>query len=209
LGSLGLFALYIQKHRGFVLLGLGAFVPLAATMILSLFIYTANRYVFVSLVSWLILASFGIVELIKKTQGGYKILAAGTLVILMLSAMSDNLMYFMIQHGNRADWKSAVNLVEENMRPGDRIYSSSPAVLNYYTGERTINIKRFKPAKEEELNKRAWFIIDNIAESYYAKNSNWVKQNTRLMDSYDVTVMARNFKMRVYFYDPVAANEQQ
>jgi mannosyltransferase len=202
-GVLGLYTLYTKKHRAFVLLGLSAFIPLLGTMALSPFIYTANRYVFVSLIAWIILASIGITELIKNSQGNLRLLALGSLLVVFAISMSDNLMYFMVQHGNRADWKSAMSYVVENMEPGDRVYSSSPEVVNYYLKERSVNIRRVKPNDYEEPDRRAWFIIDNIADSYHPKVSAWVINNTRLMGAYDVTVMARNFKMRLYFYDPV------
>lgn len=202
MGSLGLFTMYFQKHRAFVLLGLAASVPLAATTILSMFVYTANRYVFVSLIAWIILAGYGIVELVKKTQGGWRLLAAGSLIVLAATSMSDNVLYFMVQHGNRANWKAAVAYIEENREPGDRILSSSPVVLNFYFQEPTYNIRRIQQPKNQDPQERTWFVVDNITESYYPRAYKWVRNNARLMDVYDVTVTARQFKMMVYLYDP-------
>src|SRR5690606_19046825 len=51
---LGLVHLYRQKNRLFLLVGLGALVPMLGTAFLSFFIYTANRYIFVSLFCWIL-----------------------------------------------------------------------------------------------------------------------------------------------------------
>jgi mannosyltransferase len=201
-GILGMYSLYVQKHKAFILLFLSAMIPLIGTMALSAVMYTANRYVFVSLLAWIVLASFGLTELVKKTQSTARLLAIGSIMVVLAVSMSDNFMYYWIQHGNRADWRSAAGYISINKRPEDVVFSASPNVVSYYIDDKTYNIRNVNPGIDDKLDKRTWFILDNIALSYPPNNADWVLQNSRLMDTFDITFLARTFKMRVYLHDP-------
>ena len=204
IGCLGLYYLYIQKQRAFLLLGLGAVVPMVATAVLSLFTYTANRYVFVSLVFWILLASIGAVELIKQTRGATRLLASGILLLLVVLPMSENAMYYFYQHGNRANWKAATELVKRRKEAGDQVASSSRTVAEYYLSENVTAFNRLDTETVAAGQSTVWFIEDMVGEAYWPKVHRWIVKNANLVEVFDVQVEARNFKMRVYRYDPAS-----
>jgi 4-amino-4-deoxy-L-arabinose transferase-like glycosyltransferase len=105
IGAMSAIHLLAQKNRAALLLSLAAVVPLLSILIVSLFQYAANRYVFVSLTSIIILASVAVKELLWRVPRNSKILASGMLLILFLAPMGENVLYYRYQNGNRDNWK--------------------------------------------------------------------------------------------------------
>ena len=201
-GCLGLVFLYLQKNRAFLILGLGALIPMAATFVLSFFTYTANRYIFISLVCWLVLAAVGAAELIKQSQGTVRFLAAGMLLVLFFVPMSENTLYYQYQNGNRANWRAAVELVKQRKEDGDRVVSSKRAIAEYYLGEHVTSYNFVDLPDLDKSQTKVWFIVDNSGEVADPKFTQWIRRNATLVEVFDTHVEARNFRMRVYRYDP-------
>jgi len=203
IASFGCLYLLIRKNRTGLLLGINAFLPLATIMILSTFHYAANRYLFITLISWFILAAFAIVELYKNSEGATRVLALGLLTLALLAPLSEDVLYFQYQNGNRDNWKAALNYVEENRQNGDLVISANTDVSNFYLNEQTISMNNWDPGEISE-GYRAWFIEDmNVAE-LQPELLSWLKDNTVEKANFDVHAQARNFKMRVYFYDTLS-----
>lgn len=199
---LGLYYLITDKDRSAVLIGLSAFIPLLGTSFLSLYIYTANRYVFVSLVSWVLLAGVAIKQLLYRTTGREKILASGALFILVTMSMSANISYFVYQHGNRANWKAAFQTIKQNMEPGDAVVTANRNLADYYMGERTQAINFLDRESIQQLGQRIWIIEDGEAINAQPWLRKWLMENASLRGIHDVHFEARNFFLRVYLYDP-------
>ncbi|NLG70989.1 MAG: hypothetical protein GX495_02935 [Chloroflexi bacterium] len=202
---LGLVHLYRQKNRLFLLVGLGALVPMLGTAFLSFFTYTANRYIFVSLFCWILAASVGAVELLRQTRGTARLLASGMLLVMVLLPMSENALYYQYQHGNRANWKAATSLVENRLEEGDQIVASSRIVAEYYLGREVTSFNRVDLDAVPNSDGRVWFLEDMVGEAYWPRVHRWLVRNASLEGVFDVQVAARNFKMRVYLYDPAQA----
>ena len=195
-----------RKNRGALLFGLNAFLPLAAIIILSIFHYAANRYVFITLTSWLLLAALAIRELFRKTEGLGHILAFGALMLLILAPLSEDILYFQYQNGNRDNWKAAMNYVETQRQDGDIVVSANTDISDLYLDEQTLSLDSWDPAHFNEQS-RVWIIEDmNVAE-LQPQMVSWLKENTREQARFDVHVQARNFKMRVYLFDPLNVNQ--
>jgi hypothetical protein len=193
----------IRKSRGVLLLTFAAIIPIVALMVLSLFQYSANRYAFVSLTSWLILAGLGIWELFSQSKGRTWILVSGVLLILMLVPMGENILYYQYQNGNRDNWTAALRLVNRSKVPGDMVVVTNTQLGDYYTeGGGTINYRGIDYDNLPTEEVRVWFIEDNNLGEKQPNTLRWVEQNSDLIANYDVHVRARNFKMRVYLYDP-------
>jgi uncharacterized membrane protein len=203
IGAVAAVYFLIRKSRVVLLLTFAAIIPIVAVMVLSLFQYSANRYAFVSLTSWLILAGLGIWELFSQSKGRTWILVSGVLLILMLVPMSENVLYYQYQNGNRDNWTAALRLVNQSKVPGDMVVLTNTQLGDYYTeGEGTINFGRIDYDSLPTEEGRVWFIEDNNLGEKQPNILRWVEQNSDLIANYDVHVRARVFKMRVYLYDP-------
>jgi 4-amino-4-deoxy-L-arabinose transferase-like glycosyltransferase len=204
IGALAAVYFLLQKSRAVLLLTFAAILPIVALMVLSLFQYSANRYAFVSLISWLILAGLGVWELFCQSKGRTWLLVSGVLLILLLVPMSENILYYQYQNGNRDNWTAAFRLVNRSKAPGDMVVVTNTQLGDYYTeGEGTINFRRIDYDSLPTEEGRVWFIEDNNLGEKLPNILRWVEQNSDLISNYDVHVRARNFKMRVYLYDPV------
>jgi mannosyltransferase len=197
-------ALYLlsMKNRAGLFFGLSAVIPLAALLVLSFFHYTANRYVFITLTSWIILAGLGINEVFVDLSGRQRLFAAALLTIILLSSLGDDLLYYRYQNGNRDDWKSALEYVQAHRVENDIVVSTNTILNDLYLEERGVPLIRWKPDDFQGPG-RVWIIEDITAQALAPQKINWIKQNAQEMANFDVHVQARNFTMRIYLYDPV------
>ena len=198
-------AAYIQlrrRDRGALLLTLGAGIPLASVMAVSLFQYSANRYVFLSLPSWILLASVATKELMESASRSTRTLALGVLLILVLTPLSEDILYYGSQNGNRDDWKGALEYVESNMQVGDLVISANQGVGRYYLNGDVLGMESVDFETFEENGRRVWFVEDMNVEELYPSALEWIEAHAKLETVLDVHFRARNFKMRVYLYDP-------
>ena len=202
LGAVGGIFLLIRKDRAALLFSLAAGLPLLAIVFLSLFQYTANRYVFVSLTAWIILAALAVREFFSQTNGNARALVVGVLLILLLEPLSEDVLYYQYQNGNRDDWKAAFELIKRDKQPGDLVALADNVHGEYYLHEPTENIYRLDLESLAGGNQRVWFIEDINLGDKMPRKLHWIQTNARLVANFDVYVRARNFKMRVYLYDP-------
>jgi 4-amino-4-deoxy-L-arabinose transferase-like glycosyltransferase len=191
-----------QKNRATLLLALSAGLPLLILMGLSLFQYTANRYIFITLVGWIILASLAWQDLWTHTSGRTRLLTAGVIILVVVSSASDDFFYFQTQNGNRDDWKAAFAYIQANQKPGDLVLTSNREIGDYYLQTRTYAYGWQETALLLSGNERLWLVEDLTMDELHPQIQAWMLANARLMAVFDVHVYARNFKMRVYFYDP-------
>jgi 4-amino-4-deoxy-L-arabinose transferase-like glycosyltransferase len=199
--ALGILYFLKKRNRAALLLSLSAIVPLLSIMSLSLFHYTANRYVFISLTGWLVLAALATVELYRQSQKNIKILALGPLLLLVVTLLAEDALYFKYQNGNRDDWKGAFAYVQQHKAADDWVVVSNPELGNYYLQEETYSWESIDINRLPKDKKRVWFIEDMVAREIYPDLHYWLMNNGRLVANYDVNVQARNFIMRVYLYE--------
>jgi hypothetical protein len=202
LGSVGGIYLVMQKNRAGLLLSVSAVVPLLSLMAVSTFHYTANRYAFISLASWLILAAISLTTLIKKTFGSARFLAWGVLLVLLVSPLSENALYYRYQNGNREDWKAAFAYIREHWGPEDLVASGRPQIADYYLGTQSIAFDRDSFDQIAVQEQRIWFVEDIASIEKFPELHSWLTQNTRLVSVHDVYFQVRNFTIRVYLYEP-------
>ncbi len=128
----------------------------------------------------------------------------GVLLILVLAPLSESVLYYQFQNGNRADWKSPLTLVNQIKKTGDKVVVTNTRLGDYYSeGYETENYRRlFWEGNRPTDEGRLWFIVDNNLEDKLPAVLHWVEQNSELIANFDVNIQARTFKMRVYLYDP-------
>lgn len=199
---LGAIYLLWRRNRAALLLSLAAVVPLLAIMVISLVQYAANRYVFVSLIAIIVLASAAVIELLRQMPQGGKILAVGILLVLFLAPMADNALYYRFQNGNRDNWKDAFALIQARKEAGDRVVTTHRVLADYYLQERTYPMKNLDIASTAEISQTVWFVIDLTAPDKAPDATRWIEQNAQPIANLDVTVSARTFPMRIYMHDP-------
>lgn len=211
MGVAGMAYLWFQKpsfQRAGLLLGISALLPLIAIAGISLVHYTANRYVFVSLTSWLALTSVALVALMREIGGRSKgslsahFLVLGVVAVLILDPLSENFLYYRYQNGNRDDWKGALTYVQNNLAPGEMVISGHHLVSNYYLGRETVDIYTLEIDDLEGLQGRTWIVEDMNVPERRPEIHQWLIEHAQLVASFDVHVKARNFMMRVYMYMP-------
>lgn len=202
MGCVAAVFMLLHKNRAVLLLSLAAVFPLVALITLSLVQYTANRYAFVSLSSWLILAALGVWLLLSQSKGLGWILALGVLLILILEPISENYLYYHDQNGNRDNWKAAFNLIDRLKQPDDLVVVTNPELGYLYTDASIEGIFRFDTTNPPLDKGRIWFIEDNNLGEKLPDKLKWLQANTELIANFDNHVRARNFKMRVYLFDP-------
>lgn len=202
IGILGGLYLLIKKNRAALLLGLGAVVPLLGIMTVSLFQYAANRYVFISLMSWIILASVASKEVLFQPPIRSRILALGILVILVLAPLSEDVLYYQYQNGNRDNWRAAFEYVQQQKAERDLVIVPDHNLADYYLQEQTVSMGGVNLTRLREVEGKVWFLEDMNVEVKYPQLYEWMLENSELVANMDVHLRARNFKMRVYMYDP-------
>lgn len=190
----------LKKNHAALLFSLGAVIPLLSMMVISLFQYTANRYIFVCLTSWIILAAMAANELFIQANGKARILVVGVMAMLLLGSLSEDWLYFRYQHGNRDNWKAAFSFVEMQRQPGDLVVSAKPEVAAYYLGERVPGFQHI-PLNDLERYPRIWFVEDLNTRELFPQFHDWLIQNSRQVANFDNHLNARVYTMRVYLYE--------
>jgi mannosyltransferase len=197
----GLFLIFERSRPG-ILLILSAVIPFIFVVPLSLIMFTEDRYVFVTLTSWIILAAVAIHGLWPKVWDKRMILSIGVLAILIANAMGDNLLYYRVNEGNRRDWKSAFSLVHERAQESDTVVAYWPEFGPYYYLDREIVAWDDITYQDvEESSNRIWFIVDSETVWGDLRKKAWIEKNAELIEVlYLRTPQDQN--IRIYLYDP-------
>jgi hypothetical protein len=134
-------------------------------------------------------------------QGNAKVLAIGALATLLLSPLSENLLYYQYQNGNRDNWKGALAYIEQQKGPDDVVVVPNRLLGEYYLDKDIIAMSKLDLSTLQGDN-RVWFVEDMNVAAKWPHVLDWIHVNTIQMAQMDVHVQARTYKMRVYLYDP-------
>jgi hypothetical protein len=191
-----------EKDRAGILMVSGAFVPLILLLIATPFSLVTSRYLFATLPSWLILAA---IVIDKVSQMGFayaKPLALLLIGIIVIDSLSQDVLYFGYQNGNRADWKNAFNLVQNSMEETDLVVASRHEIGDYYLDHEVIPSYSVSPEKLTAQGKRAWFVLDNQTGNVSHELRSWLNENGQLRGIMDVSLPGKLFEMRVFLFQP-------
>jgi hypothetical protein len=170
-------------------------------LILNLFVFTKDRYVFVTLTSWIILGAVAIKEIFTQMKDYGKILSVGILFVFIANAAGANLLYYQVNNGNRRDWKSVFSVIEDRMQPGDVIVSSRAELGDYYLGVEVHPMRDTNPNQILQSDKRFWFVTDSESVWVTGPINKWVIENAELIDVWYLRV-PENINIRLYLYEP-------
>ena len=193
--------LVLRKDRAGLLMTVNAIVPLAILVVVNPLIFTKDRYVFMILFSWIVLAAVAIREIFTHIHSQYKWLAIGVLALLLADAGGDSLLYYRSNHGNRAEWKIAFSIIEAQSQPEDIVVTYWPEFGPYYLDREFIQYEDIDVATLLNSGRRYWFVID--AETILAnpKVVSFLESDARLIDVRYLRT-PDDFYLRIYFYDP-------
>jgi hypothetical protein len=193
--------LLTQKNRAGPLIFTAAVVPVTLLLLLNPFIFTKDRYVFVTLLFWIIMGAVGVREILAQTRDKGKILAVGVLALLLADAAGSNLLYYRVNNGNRRDWADAFALIKERSREGDRFVAYWPELGNYYLGREVIFWEDIDPKAVMQSGERFWFVTDSETEWANREMKWWIEQNAELVDVRYLRT-PDDFSLRIHLYDP-------
>jgi hypothetical protein len=112
-------------------------------------------------------------------------------------------LYFRYQNGNRDDWRAAFAFIQQHKRAADLVVAADQQIADYYLQTETLAWDRYDPTAFSAKGRRIWFVEDMNTEAVQPHLFAWIKQHAQQVADLDVHVQARNFKMRVYLYDPI------
>lgn len=193
--------LLVQKSRIGLLMFLGAVIPITIVVLLNPFIFTKDRYVFVSLFSWLILAAVAVQAIFAQTQNYGKLIAVGVLVLLLTDAAGTNLLYYQVNNGNRRDWKGAFTLVKERSQAGDELVTWWPDWEGFYVDQEIILWENIDPEFVTHSGKRFWFVLDDETIWGNGRMKRWMEQNAELI-GIKYLRQVNDIYLVIYLYDP-------
>jgi 4-amino-4-deoxy-L-arabinose transferase-like glycosyltransferase len=177
----GIFLLSKKSRAGLFFLT-AAILPPAMIAVANPFFFIVERYAFVTLFFWIALAASGISALFAITNKHAVALAFGVLLILLADAAGENLMYYQINHGNRLQWREAVEFVREKMDDKDFVVSTRAPLASYYLGSDTLEFRELSSDNLETIESPIWFIIDYPGIWHgKAKSIIWMEEHAQLL----------------------------
>jgi hypothetical protein len=191
--SLGFFSgvyLIFKNSRAGLFLFVGAVIPPLIIFAFTPFFYTEERYVFVTLPC-----------ISCRAQNHRKLIAVGVLCLFVADAVSSYVMYYEINHGDRLKWREAFAYVQERKNDDDIIVSSAPKIGSYYAKNKIVPLEDIQPDIILEGRKRFWFVIDSELGWFFAKEAQWVEENTQLID-FQYLRVKEPINLRIYLYTP-------
>lgn len=202
LGLVGAAYLLRRGSRVGLFLVINAVLPVILLVAISPFTQSFSRYVFVTLPAWAALAAYAVIELFDQVSREGRLLAFGLLAVLLIDPISQDMLYYQYQNGNRPDWRGAFKIVEQSMASEDRVITTRVEIGEYYLRQDVEWTQGLDPREVEADGRRTWFVIDNGTGFISPKLDAWLQEEPRLVAVRDVHIPGKNYLMRVYRYDP-------
>jgi mannosyltransferase len=200
--SLGFFCgvyILIKPQRATLFVVIGAALPILLLLLLSIFFFAVDRYIFITLFLWLILAAIAINKLFQHANGFTKLLPLGVLSIILITSLSEMVLYYQFQNGNRPKWKEAYAFVEENFSEGDIIYTTRTEVGNYYFPKaEEYDVNSFDPNQITKNSSNVWFVIDENTGWVKPEISSWISNNCIPIRSEEVFLPGKSMSIRIH-----------
>lgn len=191
-----------QRSRAGLLMFTGAVVPVVLLLLVNPFIFTKDRYVFLTLPCWIITGAVAVREISGQIRDKGKILAVGVLALLLADAAGSNLLYYHVNNGNRRDWEGAFALIKEREGKGDRFVAYWPELGYYYLGQAVVSWVDIDPDTVVQGGERFWFVTDSETVWANSEMKRWVEDKAQLIDVLYLRT-PDDLSLRIYLYDPV------
>jgi mannosyltransferase len=190
------------KQRAGLFVFISATLPVLVLIVLSMFMFAVDRYIFITLLPWLILCALAIKELFFQAKRFAVLLPLGVLMIFLFGSIGDIYLYYQFQNGNRPNWRDAYRYVERNIKSGDMVYTTGYPLGEYYlptANNRYIN--SFEPASlDENEDISYWFVIDESIGGVNPDIYSWIQDFSILVRSEEVYLPGKSLSIRIYRY---------
>lgn len=196
----GVFAAINKSRLGLFLL-IGALVPLVILLIIAPFTQAFSRYVFHTLIIWIILGAMAIKMIIDNTPGKGKYLALGVALLLLADSFSQDVLYFGFQNGNRENFRGAFEVISKEREADDLVVSGWPEIGTYYLQDEVLNAHEVSIDEIQNGPHRVWFVVDNRS-GFPSNLQAWIEANSRFIAVRDVYLPGKLLMMRVFVYTP-------
>jgi hypothetical protein len=164
--------------------------------------YTANRYVFLTLTSWIVLGALGLDALANSARSRLNALALVLGVFLFTVPLGQDFAYFQFQNGIRGDWRAALQYINIKMEPSDQAFFANPDIAQFYLQRPALGFAEFYPEQAEQQKRRIWFVEDMNVADLYPQQLAWVKAHATPVANFNTYALLRTFVLQVYLYTP-------
>lgn len=194
--------LVLTKNRAGLFFFIAATLPPLLIAALNPFVFVVERYAFVSLLFWVVLAAGGIQMLFTLTDRKGILIALAVILILLVDAAWNNLLYYQINHGNRLKWREVANYVQEKMADGDIIVSTRAPLAGYYLDRDVLEFQYLLPSDLDNIKVPIWFIVDYPGVWHgWGDTKAWMEEHARLLQFSYLRTPEENFLV-IYRFDP-------
>lgn len=196
--------LFIKKDRAGLFFLVAAVLPALLIAMANPFVFTVERYAFMTLLFWMALAASGIVSIITLAGRQGIVLSLGVLLLLLADAAGDQLLYYQINHGNRLNWRESVSYVRERMENEDVVVSTRAQLASYYMGKDVLEFQDLLPEDLETIDQPIWFIMD-YPGIWHGKESTktWLDTHAGLVQ-FSYLRVNEGIALVIYFFDPAS-----
>jgi 4-amino-4-deoxy-L-arabinose transferase-like glycosyltransferase len=203
LGFFGGLYLLNERKRAGLFIFLAAVAPPLLLLLVAPFTFTVDRYVFETLPFWAILSAVTIKEIFVRTEQYGKLIPLGVFSLVLATALSQNMLYYEFQNGDRPDWKGAFAIIQQRKADTDLVVATRPELGYYYLNDKVRSINSLDPIAIELNGNKIWFIIDEATGGVEPILEQWIRENSDLVDIRDVYQPGKSLSIRIYLYDPV------
>jgi hypothetical protein len=193
--------LALEKNRAGLYLLIGAVLPLTLIVVANPFMFTKDRYIFMTLLCWIGLAAAGIDRLFSFLRGRASLLAWGVLLMLVVQAASAHLLYYTVDHGDRYDWRGAFQFVQSQMASDDILVTTRPEIAAYYYEGDVNDYVGLKPEAIAVPGRRVWFVVDSEKVWNNRLMKQWLFDHAVLVD-FQYLRVPEELNLRIYRADP-------
>lgn len=206
-GAFGGLFLVLAGSRAGIFLTSYATVPILVLLIANPFMLTEDRYAFIVLPAWLILAAIAVREVSVRTEElkNRRLLLAILPLLLVSTGLFQDLRYFQLDQGGRLDWEGAVRFISSHRSEGDVVASYWPQLTDYYMEEDTVSMQTMEVSHVVDADDRYWFLIDDYAVWSAHSVSSWVQEECDLRMTNQLRLEKRH-TLSVYSCDPIRTN---
>lgn len=189
---------------------LAAALPVILFAIWSVRNAVGSRYAFVCLFGLVGLAAVGAERLYAMLSRRAGVLAGLTPLAVLAAAPAPTLLsYYTTGHGFHPRWREAFDAVRKELRPDDVVSVRHPLLGAYYLRDAaTVTFLPRDKAELDSLGRRVWVVIE-ADNSGMAGNGRWLKEISSLHEALDLRVPQPVGELRVYLYEPPAADAEQ
>jgi mannosyltransferase len=189
-----------EKNRLGLFLFISSVVTSLGIAFISLFAFIADRFAFMTLPGWIILASFGVIEAYRKFRPKGFLLGVGALLLLIADAGGSHLMYYQVNQGNRPEWRQAFQFVTDRAEKNDILVSSVQNLGSYYAKREVVALEDFNYQDFSQGSNRVWFVLDSENSWFAGEQKKWVEENADLVEFFYLRVRER-INIKIYFYN--------